>query len=113
MTGRITTRAGRKIRHVAPGHVVDVATGMAWVRLPLYPSARHAADFRWFPGRTDTCIFGGERTLDDALRLLNVAAGICALVRALVEAWQAEHADLMYERAQMEHEAALTASPYR
>jgi len=24
---RITTRAGRKIRHVAPGHVVDVATG--------------------------------------------------------------------------------------
>lgn len=27
MTGRILTRAGRKIRHVAPWHVVDVATG--------------------------------------------------------------------------------------
>jgi hypothetical protein len=76
VTGRITTRAGRKIRHVAPGHVVDVATGIE-VR-QTYTTLTNAT--RWQIGRTSQ-----EWTrLDRALGSVARAEAGCALVRGML-----------------------------
>lgn len=83
MTASITTRAGRKIRHVAPGHVVDVATG-----IEIASSYTAATSTTWwvmsFPGFTGR----GFSRLTDALVVISVqhprASAVCALVRGML-----------------------------
>lgn len=83
MSGRVT-RAGRKIRHVAPGHVVDVATGIVIV------GARWAEGHRccsWHVREVRDGI--AFPTFTAAIQGVAIAAGICALVRWLGELGQA------------------------
>lgn len=77
MTARITTHAGRKIRHVAPGHVVDVATGVAWVRLGNGNArARGVRAFDWHPLSGDLA-YVSAKDLDGALAITATAESLC------------------------------------
>jgi hypothetical protein len=75
---RETTRAGRKIRHVAPGHVVDVATGIDIERSSYF--VRGGAKDRWtLPGQRGRLLM-----LDESLRHVARAEAVCVLVRVML-----------------------------
>lgn len=83
MTGRITTRAGRKIRHVASGHVVDVATGIEIERFGSGFTLHWRTQF----GEQDGDVCRGGITvwsLDDVLYCVSEAEATCALVRLIL-----------------------------
>ncbi len=75
MKARITTRAGRKIRHVAPGYVVDVATGIELMR---FDEGRHGT--RWHL----RCGDASRTSINDLLARIAAAEGACALVRGML-----------------------------
>ena len=84
MTPRITTRGGRKIRHVTP----------VWLRAVTFDVAPEyyfdSVGAYWVLNQQKGWV-RVEPAESRCLRAHLTAAGICALVRALVEAWQAEY----------------------
>jgi hypothetical protein len=83
VTGRITTRAGRKIRHVAPGHVVDVATGVTIERFGAGFTLHWRTQFCEQDG--DVCRDGMTVwALDDVLYCIGMAEAVCVLVRVML-----------------------------
>lgn len=80
MNGRIVTYAGRKIRHVAPGHAVDVATGLAITTRLMSGKYCH----RWRPqtpgARVDFC----SKNLAVVAGHVGRAEATCALVRLML-----------------------------
>lgn len=79
---RETTRVGRRIRHVAPGHVVDVATGMeihrqgvgVWIVKPAEGGAS---------GWQRSSMTEGLKHIS-RMESATIAAGVCALVRGML-----------------------------
>lgn len=82
MTGRVTTRAGRKIRHVAPGHVVDVESG--WHAYQIVPGVWGVYQDENREGDRLVLV----RSLDMVLKVLSVhharAEAVCTFVHALL-----------------------------
>lgn len=75
--GRVATRAGRKIRNVAPGHVVDVATGIEIVREGRYA---FGSSFR---GPGWAAFVSGCETWGRSMAHVARAEAVCVLVRFL------------------------------